>query len=57
MRTFEGKVAAVTGAGSGLGRAMARDFARRGMRLALADNPPIQLPASSWQEVTGQLSL
>jgi NAD(P)-dependent dehydrogenase (short-subunit alcohol dehydrogenase family) len=37
MQTLRGKVAAVTGAASGLGRAMALAFAREGMQLALAD--------------------
>jgi len=37
MKNLRGKVAVVTGAASGLGKAMALDFARRGMKLALAD--------------------
>ena len=34
---FQGKVAAITGAASGIGRAVARELDRRGTRLALAD--------------------
>jgi NAD(P)-dependent dehydrogenase (short-subunit alcohol dehydrogenase family) len=37
MKAFAGRVAVVTGAGSGLGRCLALRFAREGMRLALAD--------------------
>lgn len=37
MDEFEGRVAAVTGAASGIGRAMADRWAELGMRLALAD--------------------
>jgi butyryl-CoA dehydrogenase len=37
MKSFSGKVAAITGAGSGIGRALAQDLARRGAHLALSD--------------------
>lgn len=37
MRRFAGRVAVITGAASGLGRALALRFAREGVRLALAD--------------------
>ena len=37
MQQVEGRVAVITGAGSGIGRAMARTFGAAGMRLALAD--------------------
>jgi NAD(P)-dependent dehydrogenase (short-subunit alcohol dehydrogenase family) len=37
MKDLKGKTAAITGAGSGLGRAMALAFAREGMKVALAD--------------------
>jgi len=37
MDTFAGRVAAITGAGSGIGRALARELARRGAHLALSD--------------------
>ena len=37
MRSFEGKVAVVTGAASGIGRALAGAFAAEGMRVVLAD--------------------
>ena len=37
MKSFSGKVAAVTGAGSGIGRALAVGLARRGCGLALSD--------------------
>lgn len=37
MRDFAGKVAVVTGAASGLGKALAQRFARAGMKVVLAD--------------------
>jgi NAD(P)-dependent dehydrogenase (short-subunit alcohol dehydrogenase family) len=37
MREFAGKVAVVTGAASGMGRAFAERFAREGMKVVLAD--------------------
>ena len=37
MRDFQGRVAVVTGAASGIGRGLARRFAEEGMRVVLAD--------------------
>ena len=37
MRSFDGRVAAITGAGSGIGRALASELAGRGAHLALSD--------------------
>lgn len=37
MKHFDGKVAAITGAASGMGRALAEEMARRGCHVALSD--------------------
>jgi NAD(P)-dependent dehydrogenase (short-subunit alcohol dehydrogenase family) len=37
VRSFDGRVAAITGAGSGIGRALASELAGRGAHLALSD--------------------
>lgn len=37
MKSFENKVAAITGAGSGIGRALALGLARQGCHVALSD--------------------
>ena len=43
MRSFADKVAAITGAGSGIGRALALELARRGCEVALSDIDPATL--------------
>jgi NAD(P)-dependent dehydrogenase (short-subunit alcohol dehydrogenase family) len=49
-RDFEGRVVVITGAGGGLGSALARRFAAAGARLALLD---LQAPATLAAEVGG----
>jgi len=48
MEKLEGRVAVVTGAASGIGRALARRFAREGMRVVLSDveKPSLERAAS-----------
>jgi NAD(P)-dependent dehydrogenase (short-subunit alcohol dehydrogenase family) len=52
MEQFEGKVAVVTGAASGIGRAMAGAFAAEGMRVVMADieADPLEAAASALRE-------
>ncbi|MGA9856748.1 MAG: SDR family oxidoreductase [Solirubrobacteraceae bacterium] len=47
MSGIRGKVCAVTGAGSGIGRALALVLAQRGARLALADRDEVGLQATA----------
>ncbi len=54
MKHFEGRVAAITGAGSGIGRALAIELAGRGMHLALSDIDEVGLAGTVGQcEGTG----
>ncbi len=46
MQDFEGKVAVVTGAASGIGRGLAERFAREGMKVVLSDIDPTALDAT-----------
>jgi short-subunit dehydrogenase len=43
MKTFRGRVAVVTGAGSGIGREVALELVRRGACIALVDRNPVGL--------------
>lgn len=51
MKDFKGKTAVVTGAASGLGKAMATDLARRGMNIVAADieEPALQSAAEEFK--------
>jgi NADP-dependent 3-hydroxy acid dehydrogenase YdfG len=54
MTQFEGKVAVITGAGSGIGRALALNLAQKGARLALSDIDAEGLAETVWRaEVFG----
>ncbi len=52
MTDVKGKVAVVTGAGSGIGRALAYDLARRGAKLAISD-----IDASGLAETVKQIGI
>jgi NAD(P)-dependent dehydrogenase (short-subunit alcohol dehydrogenase family) len=47
MRDFEGRVAAITGAGSGIGQALALELVQRGCAVALCDVRPQGLDATA----------
>jgi NAD(P)-dependent dehydrogenase (short-subunit alcohol dehydrogenase family) len=49
MKDFSGRVAAITGAGSGIGRALANALARRGAHLALCDIDAVGLAETAGQ--------
>jgi NAD(P)-dependent dehydrogenase (short-subunit alcohol dehydrogenase family) len=53
MKTFQDKVAVVTGAASGIGRAMAERFAAEGMKIVLADIEEGALAATT-KELAGR---
>jgi short-subunit dehydrogenase len=59
MRSFNGKVAAITGAGSGIGRELALELARSGCHLALSDVNDARLAetASSCQQLGGNVTV
>ena len=52
MRSFDGAVAVITGAGSGIGRATALALARRGGAVVIGDKEPDRAAAVAG-EVTG----
>jgi NAD(P)-dependent dehydrogenase (short-subunit alcohol dehydrogenase family) len=58
MKTFQGKVAVVTGAASGIGRALAEHCAKAGMKVVLADiEEQVLLQASRDLEASGAQTL
>lgn len=56
MRDVEGKIAVITGAGSGIGRALAHRFASAGMRVALADVDEAAMARSAEQLLAAGLA-
>ena len=53
MRDVEGKVAFITGGGSGVGLGMAKAFVAAGMRVAIADVRADHLEAALHARATG----
>jgi len=53
MKSFQGRVAAITGASSGIGRALALELARRGCHLALASKSNAEALAETAVEAAG----
>ena len=65
QQDFQGRVVVITGAGSGIGRALAQQFAAAGARLALSDinqagldETPSRIPAlksssGNWVSICG----
>ena len=51
MKDFKGKVAIVTGAASGIGRAMAVAFATEGMKDALQGKNPTAIPLPGFESL------
>ena len=47
MKEFQGKVAVITGAAEGIGKAIAEEAAARGMKLVLADIDAARLDATT----------
>lgn len=56
MRTFAGRTAVITGAGSGIGRALALELTRRGARTALSDvdTEAVEATAAACRELGGE---